>query len=268
MDIARSLKNDLMTSFERSLQEPERLPEHVPMDQLVRIVPGEQPFPATFRMGSTDQAPEITMTLHFAMGRYAVTVEEYRGFCLATDRPSPEGRRLQLPGGIVLAQQESGPRHPVVNVSWRDAIAYCNWLENITGEPFRLPTDAEWEYACRAGTTTRYSFGDDEKDLGEYAWFNENSYSAQPVGNKKPNPWGLYDMHGNVWEWCADPWHENHTGRPSDGSVWLRGGDFSRRVTRGGSWNYVPRNLTSASRRTYDPIFNQNVHGFRISRTL
>ena len=216
------------------------------LDQLVRIAPGEGPFPVTFRMGSPDDddtasgdekpATPITMKLHFALGRYAVTRQEYQAFCRVTDR-AWEG----------YDQNDERGRYPATGVTWRDAIAYCSWLERITGEAYRLPTEAEWEYACRAGTKTRYSFGDDDKDLGDYAWFTERN-STHPVGEKKPNPWGLYDMHGNVWEWCTDPWHDNYNGHPGDGSVWLPDGDFRARVLRGGSWVDDPLELRSANR--------------------
>ena len=100
---------------------------------------------------------------------------------------------------------EQTDEHPVVNVSWNDALAFCRWLSKKEGKICRLPTEAEWEYACRAGSTTRYCFGDDASDLGEYAWYGANSdRKTHPVGTKKPNAWGLYDMHGNAWEWCAD----------------------------------------------------------------
>ena len=99
----------------------------------------------------------------------------------------------------------------------------------------RLPTEAEWEYACRAGTTTAYSFGDDVKQLGDYAWFKGNAKGNDPpVGKKKPNPWGLYDMHGYIWEWCADAWHPSYEGAPSNGSAW-DAADAKERVIRGGA---------------------------------
>ena len=130
-----------------------------------------------------------------------------------------------------------GDDRPVERVSWNEAKAFCDRLTRLTGLPFRLPTEAEWEYAARGGTTTEYSFGDDASQLGQYAWYYENSGNqTHPVARKLKNPFGLFDMHGNVWEWCEDVWHDNYEGAPADGSAWLSGGDSSTRVLRGGSW--------------------------------
>jgi len=135
-------------------------------------------------------------------------------------------------------------------------------LSQITGKTYRLPTEAEWEYACRAGTTTRYYFGDDANQLGDYAWYDGNSQkTTHPVGQKKPNAWGLYDMSGNVWEWCEDNWHDSYKNAPSDGSAWLTN-DNNYHILRGGSWYYYPRDCRSAYRDlSGSPYFSL---GFRV----
>ena len=158
-----------------------------------------------------------------------------------------------------------GSERPVERVSWEDVQEFCRRLSEQTGLEFRLPTEAEWEYAARAGTTTEYSFGDDEKMLGDYAWFDKNSGSStHDVGQKLPNQFGLYDMHGNVWEWCEDNWHENYEGAPSDGSAWLSGGDSTRRVVRGGSWLNYSFNCRSAFRYWDRPDYRVYVFGLRL----
>jgi hypothetical protein len=145
-----------------------------------------------------------------------------------------------------------GANNPVENVSWDDAVAYCARLSSLpaevaAGRVYRLPTEAEWEYACRAGTTTRYSFGNDEKDLGKYAWFDDNSGSTtHGVGEKLPNGWGLYDMHGNVREWCSD----------------AKG---SSRVLRGGGWSNSARGCPSANRGHDYPSYRKYYLGFRLA---
>ncbi|MFZ4556038.1 MAG: formylglycine-generating enzyme family protein, partial [Pseudanabaena sp.] len=129
----------------------------------------------------------------------------------------------------------------------------------------KLPTEAQWEYACRAGSTGKYCFGDDVSKLGNYAWYNENAGSkTHPVGEKLANSWGLHDMHGNVWEWCEDVWHQNHNGAPSDGSAWLTGGEQNRRALRGGSWGFRDIYCRSASRNWYYAGSGNGGNGFRV----
>ncbi len=162
------------------------------------------------------------------------------------------------------------------NVSWDDANAFCQRLTDTdhtngklpAGEEYRLPTEAEWEYACRAGTTTAWSFGDDEKQFGQYAWFKANATSAgevyaHAVGLKKPNPWGLHDMHGNVEEWCSD-WYDNKLPVGTD-PVGPGGG--SRRVLRGGCWVGSPDYCRSALRNVSVPSYCSGILGFRVARS-
>ncbi len=163
---------------------------------------------------------------------------------------------------------------PVENVSWNDAVKFCQKLSQITGRNYRLPSEAEWEYACRAGTTTPFHFGETiTPDLANY--YGNYTYASEPkgqyrkqttdVGSFPPNAFGLYDMHGNVCEWCQDIWHENYNGATSDGSAWESGGDSNRRLQRGGSWNYFPSYCRSATRDSYGPDNRHYNIGFRVA---
>jgi formylglycine-generating enzyme required for sulfatase activity len=200
---------------------------------------------------------EVVIKKRFAIGRFEVTFEEFDKFAYDT------GRRPANDAGW------GGVNRPVINVSWEDAKAYANWLSERTGKRYRLPTEAEWEYAARAGTETAYSFGDDDSKLGEYAWYFANSErSTHPVGQKKPNAWGLYDMHGNVWEWVEDDYHESYEGAPDDGSAWVDKPRGTIRVMRGGSWSGVARDCRSANRSFYWPVSRDDDLGFRLARSL
>ena len=144
---------------------------------------------------------------------------------------------------------------PVESVSWEDAQEFIQKLNKKEGtDKHRLPTEAEWEYVCRAGTTTEFSFGDDESQLEEYAWFKDNSQEkTHPAGTRKPNAWGLYDMHGNVWEWVEDDSHDNYKGAPGDGSAWVDDPRGADRVVRGGSWSSGAHLCRSAFRTATRP---------------
>ncbi|WP_371764047.1 bifunctional serine/threonine-protein kinase/formylglycine-generating enzyme family protein [Massilia sp.] len=206
-----------------------------------------------------------------AMGRYPVTVGEWRVFVASTGwRPSGE-TDWDAPG---FAQTD---RHPVVGVNWFDAIRYVRWLSEATGKSYRLPSEAEWEYACRAGTKTAFSFGDrittDQANYDGNFTYNggprgEYRRGTTPVGMFPANPWGLFDMHGNVWEWVQDVVHDNYHGAPLDGGAWEEDGDQARRILRGGSWLYNPRYLRSALRNGFSAALSNDIVGFRIVRDL
>jgi formylglycine-generating enzyme required for sulfatase activity len=215
-----------------------------------------------FTMGSppdeegrwADEGPQHEVDVPaFAIGRYPVTFAEYDDFCEATGRDKPGD-----------AGWGRG-RRPVINVSWDDAAAYLAWLSEVTGKPYRLPSEAEWEYAGRAGTTTaRYA-----EPLGDIAWFGENSGGrTHPVGEKAANGWGLHDTLGNVWEWCADHWHGGYESAPQDGAAWLdtNVGRGALRVRRGGSWGDVARNCRAAYRFRLHPDNRLDDLGFRPAR--
>ncbi len=163
----------------------------------------------------------------------------------------------------------------MVCVNWDDAAAYVKWLAELIGKPYRLLTEAEWEYAARAGTTTPFWWGSAITPVqanydGNFAYEGggkkgEYRKGTVPVGGFAANPWGLYDVHGNVWEWCEDIWHDSYDAAPADGTA-LTTGDNSRRVVRGGSWFSDPRNLRTAAR--YRSTYRYNNLGFRLGRTL
>jgi formylglycine-generating enzyme required for sulfatase activity len=223
--------------------------------------------PGPFLMGSPDsergrgidEVPqhEVTITKGFYLGKYEVTQRQW---------VSVMGTRPWAGGSYVV----ENPDHPAVYVSWNDAqefIGRLNAVERVG--VYRLPTEAEWEYACRAGTTTRWSFGDDESRLGEYAWYNlgaclAGECYARKVGMKLPNPWGLYDMHGNVWEWCQDWYYWIY---PADAQVDPTGpGTGSARVVRGGFFNGYAWQVRSARRNAYSPSGRLGIVGFRLLR--
>ncbi len=179
---------------------------------------------------------------------------------------------------VMNAQPWSGKQYvrefannPAVYVTWDEAAEFCTKLSQQEGEIYRLPTEAEWEYACRAGTTTRFSFGDSDSSLDDYAWFHDNAYAvdqryAHPVGQKKPNPWSLYDMHGNVWEWCSDCYeHDYYSKSPSVDPKGPPRGAY--RSLRGGSWSYLVVNLRCSVRVGYVPVLRGNAIGFRVVRS-
>ena len=207
--------------------------------------------------GDADELPrhKVTIPRPFAVGKYPVTFAEWDA---------------ALAAGGVKHEPETDwgrGRQPVMRVSWDDAQAYIKWLSATTRKPYRLLSEAEWEYCCRAGTETPYSFGGKESDLDRYAWYSANSGGkTHPVGEKLPNEWGLHDMHGNVWEWCEDWYHGDYRNAPGDGSAWtIPGGTY--RVLRGGSWNFNPQSLRSARRNYYflDPDSRIYFIGFRLA---
>ncbi len=220
----------------------------------------------SFMMGSpdddegrdNDEGPHHLVSINdsFAVSRFTITFEEWDAFVQDSGYEHKPDDRGWGRG-----------RHPVINVSWDDAQAYIKWLNEKAGQQYRLLSEAEWEYCCRTGTKTRYWWGDDITQ--DQANYNRNIGKTVPVDHYKPNPWGLYQMHGNVEEWCQDEWHNNYEGVPTDGSarVSSSANEVGGRVLRGGSWVIIPRNLRSAFRGDILPTIRVSYVGFRISRT-
>jgi formylglycine-generating enzyme required for sulfatase activity len=225
--------------------------------ELVALPAGE------FLMGSPegeegrfdDERPQhpVAINRRLAIGRYPVTFDEYDHFCAATRRQKPKDEGW------------GRGRRPVIHVSWEDAQAYVVWLSTVTRLTYRLPTEAEWEFACRAGTTTPYSFGD-HITTADANYSSCKIAQTSDVGSYPANDWGLLDMHGNVWEWCWDAKRDYGTGRIADplGSTDV----FAYRMTRGGSWSVGVRYLRSAFRHADAPGYRANDVGFRCARVL
>jgi formylglycine-generating enzyme required for sulfatase activity len=218
--------------------------------KLVLVPKGE------FAMGSARGNPNadlderqhsVTLTRDYYIGAFEVTQAQFAQV-MGRNPSQFQGKRFK----------DGGANHPVERISWNDAVDFCKRLselpdERAAGRVYRLPSEAEWEYACRAGSPGEYAFGDDVRLLGEYAWYEDNSGGqTHPVGQKKPNAWGLHDMHGNAWEWCAD-WYVTHSSRPVvDPTGPAQGTD---RVYRGGGWQYSPSYCRSANRTATGPSF-------------
>lgn len=200
----------------------------------------------TFTMGTSDaegrdkEKPARKVTVpDFYMGKHEVTFAEYDAFCTATERKKPDD-----------SGWGRGDR-PVVNVRWDDAVDFSLWLSKTTGRTFRLPSEAMWEYAARAGTTSNYWWGDDFiKGKARCRSCADEDYvrKTAPVGSFPPNPWGLYDILGNVFEWTLDNYHPNYKGAPADGSPWYENGGTQKKSIRGGGWTSRETYLRVSSR--------------------
>ena len=296
------------TAFSQTIEPPKKLAVDLGKGvklELVLIPAGE------FKMGSPqdekdrlgDEGPQhrVRITKPFFMGIHEVTIGQFRQFVADTSyktevekgenpgawgwNPDKKGYDFNEKYSWRNAGFEQTDEHPVVNVSWNDAVAFCKWLSKKEHKNYRLPTEAEWEYACRAGTTTRYYSGDDPETLAKVgnvadasakAKFSDWKYTinardgyvfTSPVGKFKPNAFGLYDMHGNVWEWCADWYgHEYYAASPANDPKGPASG--SNRVDRGGGWDRYAGGCRSAFRNFITPGFRGGGLGFRVSLVL
>jgi formylglycine-generating enzyme required for sulfatase activity len=218
-----------------------------------------------FMMGSPERRgyedehpPHNVMVAPFFMGKYPVTQAQWQAVM-----------------GQLPPCRCQGAGLPVDRVAWHDARRFCKRLSEKVGRIYRLPSEAEWEYACRAGTHTPFYFGatittDLVNYVGEHIYLSEPKgvyrHKSTEVGSFPPNAFGLYDMHGNIWEWCADAWHDTYLGAPSDGKAW-ESRDAAQRVLRGGSWHEPPDNCRSAVRLKADPADKEDLFGFRVAAT-
>lgn len=270
--------------------------------KLIQIPAGE------FLMGSpeseeghTDAEPQhkVRITKSFYLGQHEVTVGQFRKFVEATgyktalEREGKPGFGYDPDLGAIeilpkFNWKNTGfgtDEHPVVNINWEDAMAFCKWLSEKEKETYQLPTEAQWEYACRAGTKTRYSTGEAEESLQGYANLSDASFLAKyanatwslewddghpftaPVGSLKPNAWGLHDMHGNAWEWCAD-WYARDYAKesPVDDPPGPKTGEV--RIVRGGAFTNRLRFVRSADRDAKKPGYRYNFTGFRVMRVV
>jgi len=305
--------NQLMVSRERSGSDP------APGDIVSRPVSGAPEAATTFRdcdacpemielpagefkMGSPDneqarqrvEGPQrhVVIARRFALGKFEVTVHQFETFavetgfavgkgCYALDVKTSKG--IPTEGSFRQPGYEIAKLHPVVCVSWHEAQAYAAWLGRRTGKPYRLPSEAEWEYAARAGTATSYSFGNDDRELCQYARFADLDTSFNwrggcrsdvavhgplEVGKLKANPWGLFDVHGNAWEWVADCWTADAHEKPTDGSAFARPGGCEVGVVRGGSWAAAYHRVRSATLMPMPAAKRFHHIGFRVALSL
>ncbi len=214
-------------------------------DEFVVITPGKDRFPQAFTMGRADgnesEAPphQVSFSYNFEIAKYEVPQNLWES--VMGKNPS----------------KWTGDRNSVEMLSFDEAVEFCRKATELmravklitATQVVRLPTEAEWEYTARAGTTTTYSFGDEVAKLDDYAWHTGNaSGNDPPVGAKEPNAWGLYDMHGYLWEWCADHWHDSYDRAPADGAAWTSDDADAKRVLRSGSWKDTADRLTSSYR--------------------
>jgi formylglycine-generating enzyme required for sulfatase activity len=215
-----------------------------------------------FLMGSSDDedqkpAHEVHLDKPIAVGKYEVTFAEWDacvadGGCLKNKQPGDEGW--------------GRGRRPVINVSWNDAKEYAAWLSGKTGKPYRLLSEAEWEYAARAGSTGKYAFGETlNAQQAKFSAGKQGIGETAEVGSFPANAWELHDMHGNVWEWVEDCYLPNYDGAPADGSP-RSGPNCASRVLRGGSWDYNPEDLRSAVRYRLPPFYRVDEIGLRVAR--
>ena len=228
--------------------------------EFITVSPGVGPYTKSFAMGrdggETAEQPvhDVSLQDSFSLAKYEV----------------PQNLWVTVMGSN--PSKWKGVRNSVEMVSFDEAQEFCRRATELMRavqlindkEIIRLPTEAEWEYASRAGTTTVYSFGNDPKSLDAYGWFTGNAAGNDPaVGAKRPNPGGFYDLHGYLWEWCQDHWHADYRGAPSNGSAWSRSGDSAQRVLRGGSWKDPAAMLTSTYRRSAPSDLRDDAVGLR-----
>lgn len=236
------------TSMLKSFKDCDECPEMVVIPS-GKFLMGSKDDPFINPSPSKDEMPQHEVFVKsFALAKFEVTQEQW--YSIMGTLPSKfKGRTL-----------------PVDGVSWDDAQEFIKKLNQKTGKRYRLPSEAEWEYAARAGSTTEFSFGDDVSQSHDYSWSFKNSNSqTHPVGEKFSNKFGLHDMHGNVWEWCQDCWNVNYVGAPNDGSPWLVEG-CTFRVLRGGAWGRFESTLKSAYRYSAAAAIKGEEFGFRVAR--
>ncbi len=223
----------------------------------------------TFKMGSVsgdaDEKPIHSVTLtSFYISKYEITVAQYRAFCKATNRKMP----VEPPASWYEEHDHAVKwqwydTYPIVNINWYDANAYCKWLTETTGEEYSLPTEAQWEYAARGGHQSKHYVYAGSNEIDEVAWYDEttNEKGLKPVGRMKPNELGIYDMSGNVWEWCSD-FYGKYTATSQKNPIGQKSGNY--KVIRGGSWYNMEDMCRSTLRDGPKPTFSDYYTGFRV----
>jgi len=228
----------------------------------------------SFKMGSSDgyddESPVHTVKVSsFYMGKYEITVAQYREFCTATAKPFPGSPSKDwYTEHSDVSEWKWVDNHPIVNITWNDAVDYCTWLSKETGDTYTLPTEAEWEFAARGGLKTKSYKYSGSNNLNEVAWYDETTYErgTRPIGGLKANELGLYDMSGNACEWCLDGYQSYGSGSKTDPFVSNVGNSF--RVIRGGCWYFVEDMNRVSFRDGPKPFLNKFYYGFRVVKKI